>query len=214
MKNTSKMHLKWTFGRKKLEIGGRKLDNGDWKLENGKWKLENGNWKLENGNRKLESDAGVPVSGPIVPNIRRLVWRCAGRPGGARAPIYPLRARRRPRRVERERLVFLHSNSSLNSFCTLLSEFLSEFFSELLGRSPFLELSSLNSSESHLFLKSPSWKSPFSEFSSTFVPPEVTFLEISGDSLHFSEIYVANYVGHMQVVFLMRLSAGCLYVSC
>ena len=105
-------------------------------------------------------------------------------------------------------------NSSLNSFCTLLSEFLSEFLSELLRRSPFLELSSLNSSESHLYLKFPSWKSPFSEFSSTFVPPEVTFLEISGHSLHFSEIYVANYVGHMQVVFLMRLSAGCLYVSC
>ena len=140
-------------------------------------------------------------------------------------PIYPLRARRRPRRVEEERSVFLHFplrtflselllNSSLNSFCTLLSEFLSEFLSELLRRSPFLELSSLNSSESHLFLKFPSWKSPFSEFSSTFVPPEVTFLEISGHSLHFSEIYLASYVGHMQVVFLMRLSAGCLYVSC
>ena len=85
--------------------------------------------------------------------------------------------------------------------------FRSELLFELLFRS-------LNSSESHLFLKFPSWKSPFSEFSSTFVPPEVTFLEISGHSLHFSEIYLANYVGHMQVVFLMRLSAGCLYVSC
>ena len=63
--------------------------------------------------------------------------------------------------------------------------------------------SSLNSSEGHLFLKFPSWKSPFSEFSSTFVPPKVAFLEISAHSLHFSEIYLANYVGHMKKVFLL-----------
>ena len=83
------------------------------------------------------------------------------------------------------------------SFCILLSE-----------------LSSLKSSEGHLFLKFTSWRSPFSEISSTFLPLEVTFLEISGHGLHFSQIYLANYVGHMKIVFLMRLSAGCLYVSC
>ena len=169
-------------------------------LENGS--LELGKWSLKHN---------ILTPGPPGYVMTRAV---RVRPGGWLGPIYPLRARRRPRRVKREWLVFLHSNSSLNSFCTLLSEFLSEFLSELLRRSPFLELSSLNSSESHLFLKFPSWKSPFSEFSSTFVPPEVTFLEISGRSLHFSEIHLANYVGHMQVVFLMRLSAGCLYVSC
>ena len=83
------------------------------------------------------------------------------------------------------------------SFCILLSE-----------------LSSLKSSEGHLFLKFTSWRSPFSKISSTFLPLEVTFLEISGHGLHFSQIYLANYVGHMKIVFLMKLSAGCLHVSC
>ena len=72
------------------------------------------------------------------------------------------------------------------SFCILLSE-----------------LSSLKSSEGHLFLKFTSWRSPFSEISSTFLPLEVTFLEISGHGLHFSQIYLANYVGHMKIVFLL-----------
>ena len=83
------------------------------------------------------------------------------------------------------------------SFCILLSE-----------------LSSLKSSEGHLFLKFTSWRSPFSKISSIFLPLEVTFREISGHGLHFSQIYLANYVGHMKMVFLMILSAGCLYVSC
>ena len=69
---------------------------------------------------------------------------------------------------------------------------------------------SLNSSEGHLFLKLPSWKSPFPAFSSPCMPRKVTFLEISTHCLHFSRISLAKYVGHMQVVFLRRLSAGCL----
>ena len=78
----------------------------------------------------------------------------------------------------------------------------------------FPSFSSLNSSEGHLFLKIPSWKSPFSEFPSTFVPPKVTFLQISSHSSHLFEIDLANYVGHMHVVFLVWFSAGCLHVSC
>ena len=97
------------------------------------------------------------------------------------------------------------------SFCILLSELLSEF----LERSPFLELFCLNSSEGHLFLKFTSWRSPFSEISSTFLPLEVTFLEISGHGLHFSQIYLANYVGHMKIVFLLVvfLQVVCLLLS-
>ena len=84
------------------------------------------------------------------------------------------------------------------SFCILLSE-----------------LSSLKSSEGHLFLKFTSWRSPFSEISSTFLPLEVTFLEISGHGLHFSQIYLANYVGHMKIVFLLVvfLQVVCLLLS-
>ena len=89
-------------------------------------------------------------------------------------------------------------NGSGWSFCILLSE-----------------LSSLKSSEGHLFLKFTSWRSPFSEISSTFLPLEVTFLEISGHGLHFSQIYLANYVGHMKIVFLLVvfLQVVCLLLS-
>ena len=40
-----------------------------------------------------------PGARPRPGSIRRLVRRFAGKPGGTRGPIYPLRARRRPRRV-------------------------------------------------------------------------------------------------------------------
>ena len=71
----------------------------------------------------------------------------------------------------------------------------------------------LNSSEGHLFIhlflhsssellrRSP-FHSPFSECSSTFVPPKVTFLEISDHGLHVSQIYPANCLRLMKIVFL------------
>ena len=75
--------------------------------------------------------------------------------------------------------------------------------------------SSLNSSEGHPFLNFPSWKSPFPEFSSTCMPPKVTFPEISAHSLLFSQIYLANCLRHMKIVFLqvVFLQVVCLLLS-
>ena len=58
-------------------------------------------------------------------------------------------------------------------------------------------------------------RSPFPEFSSTCMPPKVTFLEISAHSLLFSQISPANFLRHTKIVFLqvVFLQVVCLLLS-
>ena len=113
-----------------------------------------------------------PVTGGRPGSIRSSGPPSARKPRGPVGPIYPLRARRRPRRVRRLSV----------PLCTLpLLTSLSELLSGL-SLSELLSLNlSLNSSEGHLFLKFHSWRSPFSEFSSTLVPLDVTVASLPGE---------------------------------
>ena len=86
-------------------------------METGIWKMDVGIEKMDTGSQKIAPRSRYPVvdppvSGGTARGVRsraRTRKAVAGNPGEDVGQIYPLRARRRPRRVEREWLVFLHS---------------------------------------------------------------------------------------------------------
>ena len=137
-------------------------------------KMESGCWKME---------PGVTEGVRAKTRVHEDNSPCGGGSQGSVGQIYPLQAVSCPERAGVDRSSLLCTQLFCTSPCQL----------HLASNFTFLYLAFLHctlpiascASECHLFTQFPSCKSPFLEFSSTCMPPKVTFLEISSHSLLF-----------------------------